>query len=56
MDRRSFGAIGAENLHFLRLSIAADRATLEEGVRRIELAGRDREGFERFLAAGENLF
>jgi aspartate/methionine/tyrosine aminotransferase len=56
MDRRSFGAIGAENLHFLRLSIAADLETLTEGVRRIEQASRDRDGFERFMAAGENLF
>ncbi len=56
MDRRSFGAIGAEGLHFLRLSIAADLETLEEGVRRLELAGRDTDGFAAFMAAGENLF
>ena len=56
MDRRSFGAIGAEGLHYLRLSIAADLDTLEEGVRRIERAGRDIEGFQRFVAAGVNQF
>jgi aspartate/methionine/tyrosine aminotransferase len=56
MDRPSFGAIGVEGLHFLRLSIAADLATLEEGVRRIDRAGRDVEGFGRFAAAGINRF
>ena len=56
MDRRSFGAIGADHLHFLRLSIAADLETLEEGVRRLDRAGRDTEGFQRFVSAGANLF
>jgi bifunctional pyridoxal-dependent enzyme with beta-cystathionase and maltose regulon repressor activities len=56
MDRRSFGAIGAENLHFLRLSIAADLDTLKEGVRRIAAAGDDIEGFRRFVDKGDNLF
>ena len=56
MDRRSFGAIGAENLHFLRLSIAADLDTLKEGVRRIKAAGEDIDGFKRFIDKGENLF
>ena len=56
MDRRSFGAIGADNLHYLRLSIAADLETLEEGVRRLDRAGRDTDGFERFMTAGANLF
>ena len=56
MDRRSFGAIGSEKMHFLRLSIAADLPTLEEGVRRIAAAADDREGFADFIAAGENLF
>ena len=52
MDRRSFGAIGTENLHFLRLSIAADLDTLKEGVRRIAAAGEDIEGFRRFVEKG----
>lgn len=56
MDRRSFGAIGTENLHFLRLSIAADLDTLKEGVRRIAAAGDDMQGFRRFVDQGENLF
>ena len=56
MDRRSFGAIGTENLHFLRLSIAADLETLKEGVRRIAAAGDDTQGFRKFVDQGENLF
>jgi len=54
MDRRSFGAIGAENLHYLRLSIAADLEKLVEGVRRIAAAAEDVEGFRRFIDKGEN--
>jgi len=55
MDRKSFGEIGADELHFLRLSIAADMDTLEEGIRRIGAAGEDVAGFERFMDAGEHL-
>lgn len=55
MDRRSFGAIGAENQHFLRLSIAADLDTLKKGVQRIAAAGDDRQGFRQFVEAGQNL-
>jgi aspartate aminotransferase len=55
MDRRSFGAIGTEGLHYLRISIAADLKTLQEGVRRLAAAGRDVEGFQRFVAQGEHL-
>jgi len=56
MDRRSFGAIGAENLHFLRLSIATDLETLKEGVRRIAAAGEDIEGFRKYVDKGDNLY
>jgi len=56
MDRRSFGAIGTENKHFLRLSIAADIESLKDGVRRLAAAGDDRVGFQRFVQKGENLF
>jgi bifunctional pyridoxal-dependent enzyme with beta-cystathionase and maltose regulon repressor activities len=56
MDRRSFGAIGTENFHFLRLSIAADLDTLKEGIRRIAAAGDDIEGFRGFVEKGENLY
>lgn len=56
MDRQSFGIIGTENLHFLRLSIASELEALEEGVRRIESAGKDIEGFKRFVQKGEHLY
>jgi len=55
MDRRSFGVIGADGLHYLRISIAADLETLQEGVRRLAVAGDDGEGFQRFMARGEHL-
>jgi len=55
MDRRSFGAIGTDGLHYLRISIAADLETLQEGVRRLAAAGDDGEGFRRFMAQGEHL-
>ncbi len=49
MDRNSFGRIGAEGQHYLRLSVASELGVLEEGVRRLENAARDVEGFERFM-------
>ena len=55
MDRRSFGAIGTEGLHYLRISIAASLETLQEGVRRLAAAGSDVAGFQRFVAQGEHL-
>ncbi len=56
MDRRSFGVIGSEGKHFLRLSTATSMDLLKEGVRRIEAASKDRDGFERFVKAGEHLY
>jgi len=50
MDRPSFGVIGSEGRHFLRLSTAADMETLKEGVRRLEAASKDSAGFEQFIA------
>lgn len=49
MDRNSFGKIGAEGQHFLRLSIATSRDRLAEGVARIRTAATDRTGFETFM-------
>jgi aspartate/methionine/tyrosine aminotransferase len=56
MDRRSFGVIGSEGKHYLRLSTATDRESLKEGLRRIEAASLDSEGFERFMAKGDHLY
>ncbi len=55
MDRRSFGRIGSEGKHYLRLSTATDLASLQEGVRRLAAAAADSTGFEKFFAAGEHL-
>jgi aspartate/methionine/tyrosine aminotransferase len=56
MDRRSFGAIGSEGKHYLRLSTATNMESLKEGMRRIETASRDGDGFQRFMSAGDHLF
>jgi aspartate/methionine/tyrosine aminotransferase len=50
MDRNSFGKIGAEGQHFLRLSIATSLDRLKEGVERMCKAATDRDGFQAFLA------
>ncbi|MFB3816207.1 MAG: pyridoxal phosphate-dependent aminotransferase [Candidatus Methylomirabilales bacterium] len=55
LDRKSFGRIGSEPYHYLRLSIATDTESLQEGLKRMEAAARDRQGFARFLARGEHL-
>ena len=49
MDRNSFGKIGAEGQHFLRLSIATSLERLQEGVERMTKAAKDKEGFAAFL-------
>ncbi len=49
MDRNSFGSIGAEGQHFLRLSIATAMEQCQEGVGRMGEAVADRDGFREFL-------
>jgi bifunctional pyridoxal-dependent enzyme with beta-cystathionase and maltose regulon repressor activities len=49
MDRNSFGKVGAEGQHFLRLSIATSLERLKEGVERMRKAATDRDGFQAFL-------
>jgi aspartate/methionine/tyrosine aminotransferase len=56
LDRRSFGQIGAEGKHFLRISIATGIDDLREAVERIARAARDRAGFAEFLDSGTPLF
>jgi aspartate/methionine/tyrosine aminotransferase len=56
LDRKSFGRIGIEGLHFLRLSIATDTESLKEGVKRIAAASQNKKGFETFLKRGEHLY
>ncbi|HYL80599.1 MAG TPA: pyridoxal phosphate-dependent aminotransferase [Candidatus Acidoferrum sp.] len=55
LDRKSFGRIGTEQLHYLRLSIATETESLREGVKRFTLAAQDRKGFGLFLSRGEHL-
>jgi aspartate/methionine/tyrosine aminotransferase len=56
MDRKSFGRIGTENLHYLRISIATDTESLKEGMKRILAASKDKEGFKRFFNRKEHLY
>jgi aspartate/methionine/tyrosine aminotransferase len=56
MDRKSFGRIGTETLHYLRLSFATDTESLKEGLKRIGTAAEDRKGFTRFFEKGEHLY
>jgi len=49
MDRPSFGQIGTEGQHFLRLSIANGLTEIKRGVARIAEAVEDRQGFATFL-------
>jgi aspartate/methionine/tyrosine aminotransferase len=56
LDRKSFGRIGTEHLHYLRMSIATETESLREGVKRFAAAAQDRKGFQQFLSRGEHLF
>ena len=56
MDRKSFGRIGTENMHFLRISIATDLESLKQAVARIREATRDVRGFQKFIEKGQNLY
>jgi aspartate aminotransferase len=49
MDRNSFGRIGVENEHYLRLSIASAMDRLELGIQRIAAASQDVVGCHEFL-------
>ena len=56
MDRKSFGRVGSENFHYLRLSFATDTESLREGLKRISVAARDQKGFSQFFEKGEHLY
>jgi aspartate/methionine/tyrosine aminotransferase len=49
LDRRSFGTIGSEGKHYLRISIATGLEDLKEATFRIALAADDPDGFRDFL-------
>jgi len=52
MDRRSFGRIGTDGMHFLRLSIATSLDELKDGMNYIAEAATDSEGFASFVKEG----
>lgn len=52
LDRRSFGAIGTEGKHFLRISIATSMDDLREALVRIRAAAADKAGFRAFVQEG----
>ncbi len=56
MDRKSFGQIGSEGQHYLRLSIATALDQLQLALDRIETAVDDNDGFNDFIKAGRRLF
>ena len=56
LDRRSFGKIGAEGKHYLRLSYTSDMKVLVEGIRRLTQAAEDIEGFKKFMQEAKNLY
>ncbi|HET6277777.1 MAG TPA: aminotransferase class I/II-fold pyridoxal phosphate-dependent enzyme, partial [Candidatus Polarisedimenticolia bacterium] len=56
VDRRSFGEIGAEGKHYVRLSIATGLDDLKEALARIARACADRQGFAAFVREGKHLY
>jgi aspartate/methionine/tyrosine aminotransferase len=54
MDRKSFGQIGAGDMHYLRLSIATGLEDLKLGMERMAAAINDKAGFEKFIASREH--
>ena len=55
MDRRSFGSIGAEDQHYLRISIATALDDLRIALDRISVATTDVDGFQQFIQEGTHL-
>lgn len=55
MDRRSFGVLGSEGEHYLRLSIATGDEDLAEAMERIDDASQDKDGFAQFISSGRRL-
>ena len=56
LDRKSFGRIGSEGKHYLRLSIATSLEQLKLGMDRIGRASRDVDGFRAFIKEGRHLY
>jgi len=56
MDRKSFGQIDTDGLHFLRLSTATDLESIMEGISLMAKAAVDKKGFDAFIKEGKHLF
>lgn len=56
LDRKSFGRIGSEEEHYLRLSIATSLPQLALAMDRIGMASRDADGFRAFVEEGRHLY
>ena len=54
MDRKSFGQIGTENMHYLRLSIATGLEDLKLGMELMAAAINDQAGFDKFIASQQH--
>src|SRR5210317_507226 len=54
MDRKSFGQLGTENMHYLRLSIATGLEDLKIGMERMAKAVADEAGFAQFIEKQEH--
>jgi aspartate/methionine/tyrosine aminotransferase len=55
MDRRSFGILGSEGEHYLRLSIATGDGDLAEAMERFATAAEDTTGFAEFISSERRL-
>ena len=49
LDRQSFGKIGSEGQHYVRLSIASDLTVLDDGINKLSDAAQDYSGIEKFF-------
>jgi len=56
LDRRSFGRLGSDGQHYLRISIATGLDDLRLGLERIRAAAADRDGFRDFVQEGRHLW
>ncbi|MFQ5607721.1 MAG: aspartate aminotransferase, partial [Candidatus Zixiibacteriota bacterium] len=56
MDRRSFGMIGCEGQHYLRLSIATSMDDLKTAMDSLSEAVEDENGFRDYFAKQEPLY
>lgn len=52
LDRRSFGVIGSEGKHYLRISVATAIEDLDQALVLIRAAVEDRDGFRSFVKEG----